>query len=96
MRLSPGISTPRSRGMVVYVYVGCLGKKKSALALFMPGVLADDAHDVVAADDPAGLAETFDGSSDFHGAKKRRAGRQRFWVWAVSWSDSGSLWMMVP
>jgi hypothetical protein len=48
--------------------------KESALALFVPGVFADNAHDVVAADDPAGLAETFDGSSDFHDAKREATG----------------------
>ena len=38
----------------------------SALALFVTGVLADDAHHIVAADDLAGFAKAFDGSSDFH------------------------------
>jgi hypothetical protein len=42
------------------------GLKKSALALLVAGVLANNAHDVVAADDLAGFAKTFDGSSDFH------------------------------
>jgi len=38
----------------------------SALALLVTGVLADNAHHVIAADDLAGFAKTFDGSSDFH------------------------------
>jgi hypothetical protein len=38
----------------------------SALTLLVAGVLADDAHHVIAADDLAGFAKTFYGSSDFH------------------------------
>ena len=41
-------------------------EKGSALTLFMAGVLADDTHHVIAADDLAGFAKTFNGSSDFH------------------------------
>lgn len=37
-----------------------------ALALFMTGILADNAHHIVAADDLAGFAKAFDGGSDFH------------------------------
>ena len=37
-----------------------------ALALFMTGILADNAHHIIAADDLAGFAKAFDGGSDFH------------------------------
>jgi hypothetical protein len=43
-----------------------ISKRVSALTLLVAGVLADDAHHIVAADDLAGFAKTFDGSSDFH------------------------------
>jgi len=39
-----------------------------ALALFVAWVGTDDAHDIVAAYNPAIFAETLDGGSDFHGA----------------------------
>jgi hypothetical protein len=39
---------------------------ESALALFVTGVLADHANHIIAADDLAGFAKAFDGSSDFH------------------------------
>jgi len=38
----------------------------SALALFVTGILTDDAHHIVAADDLAGFAKAFDRGSDFH------------------------------
>jgi hypothetical protein len=38
----------------------------SALALLVTGILANHAHHVIAADDLAGFAKAFDGSSDFH------------------------------
>jgi len=37
-----------------------------ALALFVTGILADNTHQIVAANDLAGFAKTFNGSSDFH------------------------------
>ena len=69
MRLSPGISTLRSRGMVVcgVVVLGRVVRYWSALTLLVAGVLADDANNIVAADDPAGFAEAFDRGADFHG-----------------------------
>jgi len=51
IRLSPGISTPSKRGMAIF---------RSALTLLVAGVLANDAHDVLALDDFAILAEAFD------------------------------------
>jgi hypothetical protein len=36
------------------------------LALFVTWVLADHPHNIIAADNLAGFAETFDGGSDFH------------------------------
>jgi hypothetical protein len=41
--------------------------RKSALALFMARVFADDTDDACAADDAAELAEGFDGGTDSHG-----------------------------
>jgi hypothetical protein len=38
----------------------------SALALLVTGIFADDSDHVVAADDLAGFAKAFNGSSDFH------------------------------
>ena len=67
MRLSPGISTPRSRGMIVVLCGGAWCWL--ALALFVTGIFADDANHIVAADDLAGFAEAFDGGSDFHTEK---------------------------
>ena len=43
------------------------GRERSALALLVPGVLADDADDVAALNDLAILTEALDGGSDFHG-----------------------------
>ena len=51
MRLSPGISTPSKRG---------IGVLRSALTLLVPGVFANDAHDVFALHDFAILAQAFD------------------------------------
>ena len=59
MRLSPGISTPRSRGII-----GC--SLALALPLFMARVLADHADDVLALHDAAGFAEALYGCSYFH------------------------------
>ena len=42
------------------------GRLVSALALFVTGILTDDAHHIVAADDLAGFAKAFDRGSDFH------------------------------
>jgi hypothetical protein len=41
--------------------------KSVALALLVAGILANDAHDSLPADDPAGFTEFFDGRTDFHG-----------------------------
>jgi hypothetical protein len=41
----------------------------SALPLLVARILADDAHDVLALHDAAGLAKPFDGCSYFHGFK---------------------------
>jgi hypothetical protein len=49
MRLLGGISTPRRRGMALL-----------SLSLFVAGVLANNAHDVVPPDDPAAFAKAFD------------------------------------
>jgi hypothetical protein len=40
--------------------------RKLALALFVTGIFANDTHHIVAADNLAGLAKAFNGSSDFH------------------------------
>src|SRR3954451_15654116 len=65
MRLSPGISTPRSRGIVGKWKVAC--GRVLALPLFMPGVLANHTEDVLAFHDAARLTESLDGCSHFHG-----------------------------
>jgi hypothetical protein len=51
---------------------GWFAGSESALALFVTWVLADHTHHVVAADDLAGFAKAFDGSSDFHARNQRR------------------------
>ena len=40
-----------------------------ALALFMTGILADNAHHIIAANDLAGFAKAFYGGSNFHVVK---------------------------
>jgi len=43
-----------------------------ALALFVTGILADNAHHIIAANDFAGFAKTFNGGSDFHWKNGRK------------------------
>ena len=38
-----------------------------ALTLFVPRILANNAHNSLPADDPAGFTELFDGRTNFHG-----------------------------
>jgi hypothetical protein len=40
--------------------------ERSALALFVPGIFANHADDIVPPHDFAAFTKTFDGSSDFH------------------------------
>ena len=61
MRLSPGMSTPSKRGMMVVFWLS-----GSALFLFVSRVFANDADDIVAANDFARFAQSFYGGSDFH------------------------------
>ena len=58
MRLSPGISTPSSRG--IFLLVGL------ALPLLVARIFADDANDIFALYDAAAFAKAFDGCSYFH------------------------------
>lgn len=57
MRLSPGISTPSKRGMVLVVWVSVL--LESALFLFMTRVLANDADHILSAHDFARFTQSF-------------------------------------
>src|SRR5260370_39509680 len=59
MRFSFGISTPRSRAMIV-------GRLDSALALLVARVFADDTNRALPPDDTAGFAEALDGGTDLH------------------------------
>src|SRR5437762_584552 len=59
MRFSFGISTPRSRAMIV-------SRLDSALALFVARVLADDSDHTLPPDDAAGFADALDGGTDLH------------------------------
>jgi hypothetical protein len=43
-----------------------VGKRGSALALFMTWILADDTHYALAADDAAGLTTAFYRGADLH------------------------------
>ena len=71
--------------------------ERLALALLVPGILADHAHHIVAAHDLACFTKTFNGGSDFHE-------RESAWAVAVAkcqfdWvvmEDWGSRWMIVP
>jgi hypothetical protein len=61
MRLSPGISTPKSRGIN--------SDRKLTLPLLVTRVLADHAHYVLSLYDAATFAKAFDRCSYFHGLK---------------------------
>src|SRR6516162_7376462 len=66
MRFSPGISTPRRRGMAGFRIADFrLGDLPLALLVARVGA-ADHAHDVLALDDLAGFTQAFDGGADFH------------------------------
>jgi hypothetical protein len=56
MRFSAGISTPSSLGINVYVDLSVAGL---SLPLFVPGILADDADNVLALHDLARFTKSF-------------------------------------
>jgi hypothetical protein len=61
-RFSRGMSTPAIRAMFLFPVLGFF----SALPLLVAGVLADDLHATVPADDSALLAHLLDARSDLH------------------------------